>query len=114
MYKKYLGSYNWDNQIFVEFKNILAQNFTTIESTFFHFCKVYNEESKLVPDDSSSFSFTEFAEGLSALVPNRFSKQEISLLWGKVTRKNSEVSYARFKDLLESVFAAAKTMRSNR
>ena len=83
------GGINYKDQCLKEIKDAVRSNFSDLRSAFEHFTSYHR------PQPCASFLLADFQQGISSLVPKRFSPSEIEAFW-KVLWSTPQVNFHDF------------------
>lgn len=89
------GSFNWKNQCIKELIDSLRSNFSDIKVAFDLFLSHKKSPGR------ESINAVEFESALHAIVPNRFTKEDIHQLWVNISNQQDVIDFQTFKRKLD-------------
>jgi len=91
------GKHDFKNEIINEVQEALNANYNDINTAFNFFI---SQESS-TNQQEKKLTFSGFQKGIQALLPSRFDKNELNLLWKTFSENSSSINVNRFQQLFD-------------
>ena len=90
----YLGGYDASQQILLEVQEVIASNYDSIENAYEFFLSIENQ----IYPSNTQVSYHGFQKALEALLPKRFTTQQITYLWNSCSLDKKSLSLRAFTE----------------
>jgi Ca2+-binding EF-hand superfamily protein/nucleoid DNA-binding protein len=90
-----LGTFSYSSNCLSEVKDAIRSNFADIKTAFDYFLSFHSGPPP------EKISLKDFEKALEAIIPKRFNKKELSLIWKQIFSDSSFISFREFRDQLD-------------
>jgi len=106
-------SFRWNDQIFVELKNVIQCSFTDVDSAFEFFLSFKPQSKK--QEGKQFIEYSDFEYCINSLTSERFKRNELQSLWKSVTEggKTSQVDKYLFRSHFDNIKYSGKSTVRN-